>query len=43
MEIVLVILLAFIVLDLVAWRWGIDSTEDFNSHEWNKRKNWGAI
>ncbi|HEY6286358.1 MAG TPA: hypothetical protein VIX20_11895 [Ktedonobacteraceae bacterium] len=43
MEIVFVILLAFIVLDLAAWRWGVDSTEDFNSREWNKRKNWGAI
>jgi hypothetical protein len=43
MEIVLVILLTFIVLDLVAWHWGIDSTEDFNSPEWNRRKNWGAI
>jgi hypothetical protein len=43
MEIVLVILLAFIVIDLAAWRWGVDSTEDFNSREWNRRKNWGAI
>ena len=43
MEIVLVMLLAFIVLDLAAWRWGIDSTEDVNSREWNRRKNWGAI
>jgi hypothetical protein len=43
MEIVLVILLAFIVLDLAAWRWGVDSTENFNSPEWNRRKNWGAI
>jgi hypothetical protein len=43
MEIVLVLLLAFIVLDLAVWRWGVDSTEDFNSPEWNRRKNWGAI
>ena len=43
MEIVLVILLALIVLDLVAGRWGANSTEDFNSPEWNRRKNWGAI
>jgi hypothetical protein len=43
MEIVLVILLMFIVLDLAAWRWGVDSTENFNSPEWNRRKNWGAI
>ncbi len=43
MEIVLVVLLTFIVLDLAAWRWGVDSTENFNSPEWNRRKNWGAI
>jgi len=43
MEIVLVILLAFIVLDLATWRWGVDSTEDINSLEWNRRENWGAI
>lgn len=43
MEIVFVILLAFIVLDLAAQRWGVNSTEDFNSLEWDRRKNWGAI
>jgi hypothetical protein len=43
MEIVLVILLAFIVLDLAAWRWGVDSTEDFYSPEWIRRKNWQVI
>jgi hypothetical protein len=31
------------MFDLIAWRWGNDSTEDFNSYEWDKRKNWGAI
>jgi hypothetical protein len=43
MELVLVILLALIVLDLAAKRWGFNSTEDFNSPEWNRRKDWGAI
>ncbi|HWZ19412.1 MAG TPA: hypothetical protein VNW73_11490 [Ktedonobacteraceae bacterium] len=43
MEIVLVILLALVVLDLAARHWGVNSTEDFNSPEWNRRKNWGAI
>lgn len=43
MEIVLVLLLAFIVLDLASWRWGVNSTEDFNSREWDRRKNWRAI
>jgi hypothetical protein len=43
MEILLVILLALIVLDLAARRWGANSTEDFNSPEWSRRKVWGAI
>ena len=43
MEIVLVILLALVVLDIAARRWGVNSTENFNSPEWNRRKNWGAI
>ena len=43
MEIVLALLIAFIVLALVSLRWGFDSTEDFNSPEWDKRKEWGVI
>ena len=43
MVLVLVILLSFIVLDLAAGRWGANSTEDFNSREWDRRKEWGAI
>ncbi len=43
MEMLLVILLALIVLGLAAKRWGVNSTEDFNSPEWSKRNDWGAI
>ena len=43
MAILLVILLALIVLDLAARRWGVDSSEDFNSSEWSKREEWGVI
>ena len=43
MAILLVILLALIVLDLTARRWGADSSEDFNSPEWSKRAEWGVI
>ena len=43
MEMLLVILLALIVLDLTARRWGVNSTEDFNSPEWSRRKDWGTI
>ncbi|MGZ3616497.1 MAG: hypothetical protein ACXWOL_06475 [Ktedonobacteraceae bacterium] len=43
MQILLVILLALIMLDIAARRWGVPSTEDFNSPEWNRRKERGAI
>jgi hypothetical protein len=43
MQILLVILLALIILDLAARLWGVNSTEGFNSPEWDRRKNWGAI
>ena len=43
MMIILALLIAFIVFDLVSWRWGVDSTEDIDSREWDKRRIWGAI
>jgi hypothetical protein len=43
MMILLALLIAFIVFDLVSWRWGVDSTEDIDSREWDRRRNWGAI
>ena len=43
MAILLIILLALIVLDLTARRWGADSLEEFNSPEWRKREEWGVI
>ena len=43
MAILLVILLALIVLDLAAEHWGVNSSEDFNSPEWNKREERGVI
>jgi hypothetical protein len=43
MLIILALLISFIVFDLIAWRWGADSTEDYNSHEWDRRKNWVGI
>jgi hypothetical protein len=43
MEMLLVIVIALIILDLAARRWSVNSTEDFNSPEWDRRKNWGGI
>jgi hypothetical protein len=39
MEIVgfLVVLVAF---DIAAWRWGVDSSDGFESREWERRRNW---
>ena len=43
MMILLALLIAFIVFDLASWRWGVDSTEDIDSREWDRRRSWGAI
>lgn len=36
----LFLLVALIVLDLVAWRWGADSSDGFESLEWERRRRW---
>ena len=38
---ILILVLAFVLLDLVALRWGADSTEGINSCEWSRREHWG--
>ena len=35
-----IILIGFIVFDLAAIRWGIDSSDGINSREWQRRYNW---
>jgi hypothetical protein len=35
-----IILIGFIVFDLAALRWGIDSGDGINSREWQRRYNW---
>jgi hypothetical protein len=37
METLLIPILLFIALDLVAWHWGLDSTEKLESPEWERR------
>jgi hypothetical protein len=37
----LILVLAFVLLDMAALRWGVDSTEDINSREWDRRAYWG--
>ena len=36
----LILLLTIIVLDMVALRWGVDSTDGINSLEWLRRQHW---
>lgn len=38
MIIMLVFILALIVLDVAAVRWGVDSTEGLESREWERRR-----
>jgi hypothetical protein len=37
---ILTLLMAFIILDIAAWRWGYDSSEAFDSNEWERRHAW---
>jgi hypothetical protein len=39
---ILIFVLAFVLLDMAAMRWGVDSTEDINSREWSRREHWGG-
>jgi hypothetical protein len=38
MEFIAILLLALIVLDIAALRWGKDSTDGIDSPEWERRK-----
>ncbi len=40
MELLFIILIGLVLFDLAAWRWGVDSTDDINSAEWERRKDW---
>jgi hypothetical protein len=40
MEIILILLVAFIILALASLQWGVDSTDDINSCEWERRRHW---
>ena len=37
---VFIILIALIALALSAFHWGIDSTDDISSTEWERRQRW---
>ena len=37
---VIIIMIAYIALALAALRWGVDSTDDITSTEWERRQHW---
>jgi hypothetical protein len=36
--IILYIVIALIILDIAALRWGVDSSDGIDSHEWRRRQ-----
>jgi len=43
MELIAILLVAFIAFDLASLRWGVNSTESIDSREWDRRQYRGAI
>lgn len=40
MEVILILIGSLILLDVAAWRWSYDSSEPFDSDEWERRRLW---
>lgn len=40
MEILLIVIMLVIALDIASLRWGVDSTEQIDSPEWERRVAW---
>ena len=38
--VVVIALMILVVFEFVAWRWGVDSTDGFDSLEWERRRDW---
>jgi hypothetical protein len=43
METILFLLVALIVLDLAAWKWGAASSDGIDSSEWERRQAWSGF
>lgn len=37
---IIILLIAFVTLALTSLRWGVNSTDDMNSREWERRQRW---
>jgi len=40
---IIILTILFIVLDIAALRWGVNSTDNIDSPEWERRRNWDAL
>ena len=40
MELFIIILVVLIIFDLLALKWGVDSTDGIDSPEWKRRQSW---
>ena len=43
METIIILLMALLVLDAAAWRWGRYGRDSWNNAEWERRRNWPAF
>lgn len=43
MDAIFIVLVVVIVLDVIAWKWGVDSRERLDSPEWERRSHWSAF
>ena len=43
METIIILLIALAVFDIAALLWGVNSTDDVDSAEWERRRNWLAF
>jgi hypothetical protein len=43
MMMALVLLELLIILNIAAWKWGVDSTDGIDSPEWERRQSWNGF
>ena len=43
METLLILIMLVVILDIASLRWGFDSTEKFDSPEWERRVAWRVL
>ncbi len=43
MDAIFIVLVVVIALNVIAWKWGADSSERLDSPEWERRSRWTAF